>query len=804
MKGLMELLNMVKNMETIQKGKTKTIKYVPFKGNNKKFADLLKSVKRELSVRKKSNILRDSKLQKVEIPKEMIVELFDRVTSEEGKAEGIDVLKKDVNHQPEEKKTDEKSQRTVDERSESVSKKPSVGKARKGKNISSRRTGFVKKGFYTTLYENAKQNNAEKSTLNLTEIEKGRDNELLIALRDSKLQKVEIPKEMIVELFDRVTSEEGKAEGIDVLKKDVNHQPEEKKTDEKSQRTVDERSESVSKKPSVGKARKGKNISSRRTGFVKKGFYTTLYENAKQNNAEKSTLNLTEIEKGRDNEHSVETRKREKVRPNEFQKSPRILKTNQGKNEVKEKETMPKKVVDASSGRKHEIEMNPEIEEKATHDVFRINQNKGVKDREKENQDSRNRKITIVESKNEGEIGETQKLGINEHGKVPLKDPVEIKEFKSALHLVSKEKNVNERKDNAHVKKIKNDAGKMSIIEGEERSVNKLKDAETRNHESLNAGANSKPVESVPVSEKLVKRSRKIVSHNEEVVEKVIEVVKEDGAEYIKEVVTERIVMNKEPHYKIEETIQNQRNQTHHEEQPYPIKETTMKASLKDESFFKRLNVETIKMETSSSKGHHVEIERNISLKQSSERIERDKGIERAKDIIIKRTAQKKYTAEKEISIVDLKAQNFSKTKDTSEIKMDVGEDRKITLESVIEKVKEMAQKRIEKAFVQLEPPKLGKMEIEILKDGDGLRITLKVSTNEAKEILEKGSKYLVARLENLGFRIEDIQIKENSEESYDEEGERQNEENDFRENREGEDRRRKFREIFKRKVNEE
>jgi len=95
-------------------------------------------------------------------------------------------------------------------------------------------------------------------------------------------------------------------------------------------------------------------------------------------------------------------------------------------------------------------------------------------------------------------------------------------------------------------------------------------------------------------------------------------------------------------------------------------------------------------------------------------------------------------------------------------------------------------------------------MEIEILKDGDGLRITLKVSTNEAKEILEKGSKYLVTRLENLGFRIEDIQIKENSEESHDEEGERQNGEDDYRENREGENKRRKFREIFKRKVNEE
>ena len=768
MKGLMELLNMVKNMEIIQKGKAKTIKHAPFKGNNKKFADLLESVKRDFNVRKKNNIL-----------------------------------------------------------------------------------------------------------------------------RDSKLQKVEIPKEMIVDLFDRVTSEEGKAEGIDAFKKDENHRSEERKTDEKSQKTVDKRPESVSKGPSVGKTKKGENVSLHKTSFVKKESHTILDKNARQNDAEKGTLNLAKSENKRDNEHLVETRKYGKIQPNECQRIPHVLKTHQSKNEVREKETVPRKMIDASSERKHETEMDPGIKEKASRDVLGINQDEGVKDREKENQekeqqkirdrvmelemkkypttkqekphrknasselrmklpeyrenqDSRNQKITIVGSKNERKIEETQKLSINEHGKVPLKDLVEIEEFRSVTHqkminadksiikrhfgkspeklkkaeitdrkekslesshdepMVFKEKSVNERKDNAHVKKIKDDARKTSVIEGKKRPVNKLKDVEIRNHESLNAGTDGKPVENVSVSEKLVKRSRKIVSHNEEMVEKVIEVVKEDGTGYVKEVVVEKSVMNKEPHYKIEETIQNRRNQTHHEEQPYNIKKATTKVSLKNESFFKRLNVETIKMETSSSKGHHVEIERNISLKQSSERIEGDKEIERAKDIIIKRSAQKKYTNEKEVSVVDLKTQNLSKAKDISGIKMDVGEDRKITLESVIEKVKEMAQKRIEKAFVQLEPPKLGRMEIEILKDGDGLRITLKVSTNEAKEILEKGSKYLVTRLENLGFRIEDIQIKENSEESHDEEGERQNGEDDYRENREGENKRRKFREIFKRKVNEE
>ncbi len=772
MKSLMELLNMVKNMEIIQKGKAKTIKHAPFKGNNKKFADLLESVKRDFNVGKKNNILRDSKLQKVEIPKEMIVDLLDRVTSEEGKAEGIDAFKKDENHRSEERKTDEKSQKTVDKRSESVSKGPSKG-------------------------------------------------------------------------------------------------------------------------PSVGKTKKGENVSLHKTSFVKKESHTILDKNARQNDAEKGTLNLAKSENKRDNEHSVETRKYGKIQPNECQKIPHVLKTHKSKNEVKEKETVPKKVVDASSKRKRETETDPGIKEKASCDVLGINQDKGVKDREKENQgkgqqkirnkvmepgiekypvtkqekphrknvsselrmklpeyrenrDSRNQKITIVESKNEKEIEETQKLSINEHGKVPLKDPVETKEFRSVTHqktinanksiikrhfgkspeklkkteitdrkekslesshdepMVFKEKSVNERKDNAHVKKIKDDARKTSVIEGKKRPVNELKDVEIGNHESLNAGTGGKPVENVPVSEKLVKRSRKIVSHNEEMVEKVIEVVREDGTGYVKEVVIEKSVMNKEPHYKIEETIQNRRNQAHHEEQPYNIKEATTKVSLKNESFFKRLNVEAIKMETSSSKDHHVEIERNISLKQSSERIEGDKEIERAKDIIIKHTAQKKYTNEKEVSAVDLKTQNLSKTRYISGIKMDIGEDRKITLESVIEKVKEMAQKRIEKAFVQLEPPKLGRMEIEILKDGDGLRITLKVSTNEAKEILEKGSKYLVTRLENLGFRIEDIQIKENSEESHDEEGERQNGEDDYRENREGENKRRKFREIFKRKVNKE
>ena len=115
-----------------------------------------------------------------------------------------------------------------------------------------------------------------------------------------------------------------------------------------------------------------------------------------------------------------------------------------------------------------------------------------------------------------------------------------------------------------------------------------------------------------------------------------------------------------------------------------------------------------------------------------------------------------------------------------------------------------MTQGRIEKAFVQLEPPKLGRVEIEILKEGDSLKIMLRVSTDEAREILEKGSKYLVTRLENMGFKVENIQVKENFEESYNEDKEHQNEESDFREDKEDENKRRKFKEVFKRKVSEE
>ncbi|HIP92391.1 MAG TPA: flagellar hook-length control protein FliK [Thermotoga sp.] len=328
------------------------------------------------------------------------------------------------------------------------------------------------------------------------------------------------------------------------------------------------------------------------------------------------------------------------------------------------------------------------------------------------------------------------------------------------------------------------------------------KDLKTGKHALLNTDSEKNFIDHHSVSEKLEEKSQKILSFSEKVEEKVIEKVVKENNE-IKETNSEKIVLDRKSNYEIRKSIQDMKNQPF-KEKILPSTKETMKIQMENESFFKSLKVKAIKMEISDFKDHRMEIEKNISLKQSVDEIRKDGKVEKTKFIIGKQIARKKYMVEKEISFVDLKIQNNSKSRKSFEIKMNTNEDKRITLENIVEKIRDMTQRRIEKAFVQLEPPKLGRVEIEILKEGESLRIMLRVSTDEAKEILEKGSKYLITRLENMGFKIENIQVKENFEGSYNEDKEHQNGESDFREDREDENKRRKFKEVFKRKVSEE
>ncbi|MFN4189828.1 MAG: flagellar hook-length control protein FliK, partial [Pseudothermotoga sp.] len=81
-------------------------------------------------------------------------------------------------------------------------------------------------------------------------------------------------------------------------------------------------------------------------------------------------------------------------------------------------------------------------------------------------------------------------------------------------------------------------------------------------------------------------------------------------------------------------------------------------------------------------------------------------------------------------------------------------------IQTLAETIKEMQNSTIEKATVELSPPTLGKVEIELIKQQDKLMITLKVATDEAKEILEKSSKDLISRLNTLGFKVEHVDVK--------------------------------------------
>ncbi|AEH51836.1 flagellar hook-length control protein FliK, partial [Pseudothermotoga thermarum] len=81
-------------------------------------------------------------------------------------------------------------------------------------------------------------------------------------------------------------------------------------------------------------------------------------------------------------------------------------------------------------------------------------------------------------------------------------------------------------------------------------------------------------------------------------------------------------------------------------------------------------------------------------------------------------------------------------------------------LTTIVETIRQMNNASIEKAFVDLSPPSLGRLEIQIVKQGETLNIVFKVASDEAKELLEKSSKDLLSRLSAVGFKVESIEVK--------------------------------------------
>jgi flagellar hook-length control protein FliK len=89
-------------------------------------------------------------------------------------------------------------------------------------------------------------------------------------------------------------------------------------------------------------------------------------------------------------------------------------------------------------------------------------------------------------------------------------------------------------------------------------------------------------------------------------------------------------------------------------------------------------------------------------------------------------------------------------------------EQRSQNLQTIVETIKQMRETFSERAEIQLSPPSLGKLEIELVKQQDRLTILMRVSTQEAKQMIENSSKELISRLSSLGFKVEQIEVRMN------------------------------------------
>jgi|GEM_PF-2803552 len=98
-------------------------------------------------------------------------------------------------------------------------------------------------------------------------------------------------------------------------------------------------------------------------------------------------------------------------------------------------------------------------------------------------------------------------------------------------------------------------------------------------------------------------------------------------------------------------------------------------------------------------------------------------------------------------------------------------------MEQVYQKIKDMTQlmarqqTRTELATIRLNPPELGKVSLEIVKEGNKISIVMLVETKEAQDILNKNSNILAARLVNGGFELQKVSVHM---EKYEEQGENQ------------------------------
>ena len=86
-------------------------------------------------------------------------------------------------------------------------------------------------------------------------------------------------------------------------------------------------------------------------------------------------------------------------------------------------------------------------------------------------------------------------------------------------------------------------------------------------------------------------------------------------------------------------------------------------------------------------------------------------------------------------------------------------------LEQVYQRISDMTKmmerqmSRVETTTIQLTPPELGKVSLEVVKEGLRISIFMQVETKDAQEILQKNSEALAARLSGSGFELQKVQI---------------------------------------------
>lgn len=128
---------------------------------------------------------------------------------------------------------------------------------------------------------------------------------------------------------------------------------------------------------------------------------------------------------------------------------------------------------------------------------------------------------------------------------------------------------------------------------------------------------------------------------------------------------------------------------------------------------------------------------------------------EQVKELLNTKLARKTYENEQTVQT----HQEFQKDIDSLIVRIEQQKESS-NIQTIAETIKQMQNATIEKATVDLTPPNLGKVEIEIVKQQDKLTVTLKVATDDVKEMLEKSSKDLISRLNTLGFKVEQVDVK--------------------------------------------